>query len=47
MNPHAKGALKENIQRAILELPQKELLQVNFILFKWQTECVEVWENHF
>jgi hypothetical protein len=32
---HMEEELKENIPREILEVPQEELLCVNFNLFKW------------
>jgi hypothetical protein len=33
-NPHTEEELKENIRRDILEVPQEELLWMNFNLLK-------------
>jgi hypothetical protein len=46
-NPHPEEELKENIRREILEVPQEELLRVNFNLFKRYRERVHAQGHYF
>jgi hypothetical protein len=45
--PHTEEELKENIRKEILEIPQEELLRVNFSLFKRYRECAREQRHNF